>query len=205
MLVFTSAQPISDLGYSSDYMVVAVSPGDDKSFKGFYLRVKQEEHFSPVPTPSIRPKFCYLSGDYLFLAGSDLIQQNGAGYTKVGIMNLSTRTWLKEWTIPGRVDDVKGRGKEVYFAASNNELTSANVYRTDMSAGDMTKLIGEERRYPVDTVAVEKTGEVYFMISQRAQSEFSNKIFVYKPQDAGYGLISTLCPIRRVIQTILRQ
>ncbi len=190
-LILQTSQPISSINYTSDHTVITVyNPEDAKAFKGFYIRDKQSDHFAQYATPQLSPKHSYVYGDWMFVSSAETTAQKGADMTKVGIYQLKEHKWVKEWLVPGGVEDVRGSGKEVYFVTSNNTDTSSNLYKADLQSGDWGKMIQEARRYPLDQVSIDSNGEVYMMISQRKKTEWSNKIFKFNPQQVPYELTS---------------
>ncbi|WP_028547806.1 hypothetical protein [Paenibacillus sp. UNC451MF] len=190
-LILQTSQPISSVNYTSEHTVVTVyNPEDTKAFKGFYIRDKQSDKFAQYATPQLSPKFSYVYGDLMFVSSAEKTAQKGVDMTKVGIYQLKDHKWVKEWLVPGGVEDVKGVGKDVFFVTSNNAETSSNVYKADLQSGDWGKLIQEARRYPLDQVSIDSNGDVYMMISQRNKTEWSNKIFKFDPQQVPYELTS---------------
>lgn len=187
--VLQTEQPISSISYTKEHTVVTVFDRDNpNAFRGLYLRDNNKDGYERVATPSMSPKFSYVSGDLMFLASADLTSQPDGDYTKVGIYQLKQRKWVKEWTMPGGIEDVRGNGNTVWIVTSNNASTSSNVYKLDLAAGEWSKLIQEPRRYPLDEVEVDTNGELFMMISQRHKNEWSNKIFRYNPQQTPYEL-----------------
>lgn len=181
--------PISSISYSADHTVVTVyNPNDQTSFRGLYIQDKQSKSFTPYPTPQWAPGRSYAFGDLLFVASADRTVQQGNEMTKVGIFQLKEHRWVKEWLVPGGVEDVEGAGKDVYFVTSNNASTSSNIYKADLVTGEWGKLIQEARRYPLDQVSVDTNGDIYMMISQRHKSEWSNKIYKFNSQQVPYEL-----------------
>ncbi|TBL73357.1 hypothetical protein [Paenibacillus thalictri] len=188
-LILHTQQPISGVEYTAERLAVAVyDPNDSQAFKGLYVRGKAGDAFTQIATPQMQPKLCYSYGDYIWVAAADKTDQKGAEYTKVGIFQLSVRKWVKEWLVPGGIEDAEGSGKNVYFVTSNNKDTSSNLYKADVTTGDWGKLIQEARRYPLDEVALDSNGEIYMMISQRAKTEWSNKVYHYNPAQSKYEL-----------------
>ncbi|WP_248925039.1 hypothetical protein [Paenibacillus hamazuiensis] len=189
--ILRTAQPISHMGYTNDHLLVTVyNPKDAQAFKGFYLRDKDSNSFSQIATPQMSPKFCYIYGDLAFFVSADKTPQKGGDYTKVGIYQLASHKWVKEWLVPGGIEDMEGRGKDVYFVTDNDHDTSSNLYKADLTTGDWGKMIQEARRYPLDEVAVDTNGDVYMMIAQRTKSEWSNKVYRFNPQQTPYDLFS---------------
>lgn len=187
--IFHTEQPIGHISYTQNRLLVTVLDSQDGTgFKGFYLRDKSSDSFIQIPTPRLSPNFSYVYGDFVFLTDAAKTPHKGADYTKVGIYRLSDHKWVKEWLVPGGIEDVEGRGKDVYFVASNNQDTSSNIYKTDITTGEQSQLIPNARRYPLDEVAVDSNGDIYMMISQRRKTEWSNKIYRFNPEAAPYEL-----------------
>lgn len=183
--------PISSVGYAGGRAVVtAYDPADAARFRGFYCRDNDDGSFVPTATPQLAPKFSYLSGDTLFLVSGELTRQQDGDYTRVGLYALKARQSLKEWLIPGKVEDVAGKGGEAWLVTANTPAVSSNLYKIDLQTGTTLRLIPEARRYPLDQVAVDSSGDVYVMISGRVKSEWSNKIYRYMPQQTPYELTS---------------
>lgn len=189
--ILQTGQPISSVSYTKEHTVVTVfDPNNPDTFRGFYLHNKNADKFEQYATPSMSPKFSHVNGDLLFLASADTSQQQDGDYSKVGIYQLKERKWVKEWTVPGGIEDVTGIGNNVWFVTANNASTSSNVYKLDLATGEWSKLIQEPRRYPLDQVEVDSNGEMFMMISQRHKTEWSNKIFRFNPQQIPYELTS---------------
>ncbi len=190
-LILQTSQPISSVNYTTDHTVITVyNPEDPKAFKGFYIRDKQSDKFAQYATPQLSPKHSYVYGDLMFVSSAEKTSPKGSDMTKVGIYQLKDHKWVKEWLVPGGVEDVKGVGKDVFFVTSNSSDTSSNVYKADLQSGDWGKMIQEARRYPLDQVSIDSNGDVYMMISQRNKTEWSNKIFKFNPQQVPYELTS---------------
>ncbi|UUZ79895.1 hypothetical protein LJK88_33425 [Paenibacillus sp. P26] len=189
--VLQTTEPISSVSYTSGHAVITVfDPNDPKGFRGFYQRDREADGFMQVPTPQMAPKFSYINGDLLFLAAADRTAQKDGEYTRVGIYQLKERRWVKDWLVPGGVEDIAGAGKEVWFVTSNTAAVSSNLYKTDLATGEWGKLIQDPRRYPLDQVEAGPGGEVFMMISQRVKTEWSNKIYRWNPQQTPYELTS---------------
>ncbi|UQZ82738.1 hypothetical protein SK3146_01897 [Paenibacillus konkukensis] len=189
--ILQTSQPISGISYTGDHTVVTVyNPDDPKAFKGLYVREKQGDRFLQLATPKMAPKYHYVFGDLMFVSSADKTPQKGGDMTRVGIYQLKQHKWIKDWLVPGGVEDVKGAGKDVYFVTSNNAETSSNVYKADIQSGEWGKLIQEPRRYPLDRVSVDSNGDIYMMISQRHKSEWSNKIYKFNTAESPYELMN---------------
>ncbi|MCZ8514362.1 hypothetical protein O9H85_18420 [Paenibacillus filicis] len=86
--ILKTQQPISSLSYTSEHTVITVfDPNDPKAFRGFYLRDRDTDSFTQIPTPSMAPKFSYVNGDLLFLAAADRTVQKDGEHTRVGIIS----------------------------------------------------------------------------------------------------------------------
>lgn len=187
--ILQTTQPISSISYTSEHTVITVfDPNDPKGFRGFYLRDRDTGSFTQVPTPQMAPKFSYVNGDLMFLAAADKTVQKDGDYTRVGIYQLKEHKWVKDWLVPGGVEDFGGLGKDVWYVTSNSAGASSNLYKTDLTTGEGGKLIQDARRYPLDQVEVDSGGDVFVMISQRNKSEWSNKIYRWNPQQTPYEL-----------------
>lgn len=190
--ILQTAEPVSAISYTPDYTVITVyNSSDPKAFHGFYVRDKQSSGFVQYAVPQMSPKLSYVSGDLLFVSSADKIAQKGGDMTKVGIYQLKEHRWVKEWMVPGGVEDVTGSGKDVYFVTSNNAETSSNLYKADLQTGEWVQMIQHARRYPLDQVALDSNGDTYIGTSQRVKSEWSNKIYRFNPQQVPYELTSS--------------
>ncbi|MCZ8514361.1 hypothetical protein O9H85_18415 [Paenibacillus filicis] len=95
---------------------------------------------------------------------------------------------MKDWLVPGGIEDYVGQGKDVWYVTSNTAVASSNLYKTDLTTGEGGKLIQDARRYPLDQVEADTGGSMFVMISQRNKTEWSNKIFRWNPQQTPYEL-----------------
>ncbi|OXM84077.1 hypothetical protein [Paenibacillus rigui] len=189
--ILQTTEPISGINYTAEHTVITVfNSNDPKAFRGFYVRDKQSGSFLQYATPQMSPKCSYVSGDLMFLTAAEKTVQKGSEMTKVGIYQLKEHKWVKEWLVPGGVEDVMGQGKDVYFVTSNNTDTSSNLYKADLLTGEWGKMIQEARRYPLDQVALDTSGDIYIGTTQRVKSEWSNKIYRFNPQQVPYELTS---------------
>jgi hypothetical protein len=136
----------------------------------------------------MQPLYTYLYHDLLLIASADQVEHPDGVYSKLGIYNLLSGTWVKQWEAPGVVQDVKGNGKDAYYVTGNNKSVPSNVYKVDINTGALTSLIQKPRWYPLDRVIADVTGDVYFAITQRERSEWSNKIYRYNPAQVPYEL-----------------
>ncbi|PUA40153.1 hypothetical protein C8Z91_06560 [Paenibacillus elgii] len=187
--VLQTEQPVSSLSYTGEHMAITVfQPSDPKASRGFYLRDSRSDSFTMYPTPGFSPKLSYIYGDLMFLASADKTAQKDGDYAKVGIYQLKEHKWVKEWMLPGGIEDITGRGKDLWLVTSNNATTSSNLYKVDLETGEWGKLIAEARRYPLDQVEADSGGDIYMMISQRNKTEWSNKIYRWDPQEQPYEL-----------------
>ncbi|TVY08311.1 hypothetical protein FPZ49_19820 [Paenibacillus cremeus] len=187
--VLQTVQPISSISYTTDHAVITVfNPSDPKAFRGFYLRDRNGDSYVQYATPQMAPKFSYVQGDLMFLASAEKTMQKDGEYSKAGIYQLKEHKWVKEWQVPGGIEDVIGSGKDVYFVTSNNTSTSSNIYKVDLLTGEWGPMIQAARRYPLDQTALDTNGDLYLMISQRNKSEWSNKIYRWNPQQVPYEL-----------------
>ncbi|CAG7624448.1 hypothetical protein PAESOLCIP111_02622 [Paenibacillus solanacearum] len=187
--VLHTEQPISSVCYTKDHAVVTVfEPDNPNGFRGLYVHDNNKDGYDQVATPAMAPRLSYVNGDLAFLASAEVTPQPDGDYTKVGIYQLKQRQWVKEWMMPGGVEDVRGSGNTVWIVTSNNASTSSNVSKLDLATGQWDKLIQQPRRYPLDEAEVDTNGELYLMISQRHKNEWSNKIFRFNPQQNPYEL-----------------
>jgi hypothetical protein len=189
--------PVSGLKQNNTHLIVTVyNHKDMNDFQGFYDFTAQPGSPSPlasatprkVETPAMQPRYTYLYHDLLLLASANQVEHPDGIYTKLGIYNLLSGTWVKQWEAPGAVQDVKGNGKDAYYVTGNNKSVPSNAYKVDINTGAQTALIQKPRWYPLDRVIADVNGDVFFAITQRERSEWSNKIYRYNPAQVPYEL-----------------
>jgi hypothetical protein len=194
---FHSDIPISGMKQNNSHLIVTVfNPDNHGDVQGFYDFTAQPGSASPlasqapkkVDTPTMQPLYTYLYHDLLLLASADLVEHPDGGYSKLGIYNLLSGIWVKQWESPGPVRDIKGNGKDAYYVTGNSKTVPSNVYKVDMNTGGTSALIQKPRWYPLDRVLADTNGDVYFAITQRERNEWSNKIYRYNPAQAPYEL-----------------
>jgi hypothetical protein len=185
--VFRTDEPISSLQQNAKHMIITVyDPEDDDVFKGFYHKAKDKPFFEKIATAKFDPAWSYLYNDMLLLASANQITFPDGAYFQVGLYDLVSKKWLKQWNVRGQATDLKGVGGKAYLVGTDYKAPWAGVYSIDMKTGESLKVF--EDPHPLDRVMDDEENGMFVGASARNRNEYNNRIYKFDPKLNAYSL-----------------